>query len=466
MPGSSPYRRLIPPAALWLGATALALPGVLRALDWAGFSATTEARLSEISATAAWLAAAWFGARLFHIVISRGDRPVPRLLGDMVAIILFVAAIIVILGSVYNQPVGALVTTSGVVVAVLGFSLRELITDIFAGVCINMERPYALGDWLEIPPGPQVGKVAEINWRATRLVTLDGITVVVPNGVMARSRFLNYSIPKRPFRVNAAVTLGYGVPIERARRLLIAAARGTAGVLPHPEPSCIVESFSDHGVRYLIRFWVPDFEPMVPVRSEVLASIQRHLRMAGVPLRHAFQELSVARTRFDEATDDRRLSLLRQIELFQALDDGDIAQLCEAMTVHRERSGSVVVKAGDPGSSLFVVVEGLLEVKGKDGAGVLATLSPGDVFGEMSLLTGAPRSATVAVASDAVLFEIFDRQLAPILHRRPDLAEELGRIVDKRQRANEMRGGGDVRTAARAMQPVLLARIRDWFGLS
>lgn len=465
MAGKSPYRRLIPPVALWLAATALALPGVLRALDWAGLPPEVEGHLVELSAAASWLSAAWFGARLFRIVVSGGERPVPRLLGDMVAIALFVAAVIVVLGSVFHQPVGALVTTSGVVVAVLGFSLREFIADIFAGVCINMERPYALGDWLEVPPANQAGKVVEINWRATRMVTLDGVTVVVPNGLMARSKFLNFSAPRRSFRVCAAVTLDFDLPVERARRLMAVAVRSTTGVLPEPAPDIQVEGFFDHGVRYLVRFWVPDYEPMVAIRGEVLTNVHRHLRLGGVPLRHGRQDLTIARVATEAPDlDGRRVSVLRHVELFRALTVEDLELLSRDLTVRHDAAGSVIVLAGDTGGSLFVVVEGLLEVRGE--RGVLASLGPGDVFGEMSFLTGAPRSATVVAATEAVLFEIFDRQVRPILHCRPDLAEALGAIIEERQHANQKRMEGDVLAASASPgQPVLLARIREWFGL-
>ena len=467
MLGRSLYRRLFWPVALWLVATALALPLVMAGLVGLGVSLEVAGLVGQVSATTSWLSAAWFGERLFRVLVNSGERPVPRLLSDMVAIGLFGSAAIVVLASVFHQPVGALITTSGVVVAVLGFSVRDLIGDIFAGVSINMERPYGLNDWLEIPPITQVARVVEINWRATRLLTLDGITMVVPNGLMARSRFNNFSKPRRSIRVLLPVVLGFDVPSERAFGLMRAAVRATPSVMRQPSPDVVIDSFTDFGVRYLVRFWVAEYDLMVITRSRVYANIQRHLDMGGVPLRHRRHDLLVANEMAAEANlEDRRLSVLRHIEMFRALDEDNLNQLCDGLTVRHEIAGAAVVVAGEAGNSLFLVVEGLLEVRGGEGE-VLAMLGPGEVFGEMSLLTGAPRSATVVTTTEAVLFEVFDRQLRPIFHSRPDLAEALGTIVEQRQRANLSHA--DDNSAEGATAPVgqpLMHRIRDFFGLS
>jgi small-conductance mechanosensitive channel len=464
MSDRSPYRRVIWPALLSVVATSAAFPGL--SAGWEGDWLGVDGRelFQQGAGTLAWLSLAWFGSRLFHAAVRRSERPVPRLLGDLVAILLFTAAVILVIGGVFHQQIGALITTSSVLVAVIGFSVRELIADFFAGLCINLERPYGLGDWLEVTESGLVGKVVEINWRATRMVTLRGITVVVPNGLIARNQFKNYSTPKRSFRVLVPVVLDYNVPVEVARRLLLAAVRGAPLVLREPPPDVMLDSFTDHGLSYLVRFWVADYEPMVPARDQVMACIHRHLRLGGVQLCHARQDVTLARAAPTPGAEGRRMAALRHVELFRALTEGDVNELTEALSVRRIPAGAAVVQAGEAGASLFVVVEGLLEVRG--GTEVLATLGPGEVFGEMSLLTGVPRSATVVAATDALLFEIFDHQLRPILHRRPELAEALGAIVEQRQQANRNRMPVDAGPCdpPSGGQP-LLSRIREFFGL-
>ncbi|MEI8394588.1 MAG: mechanosensitive ion channel family protein [Rhodospirillaceae bacterium] len=459
------YRRMFLPALLWTVSTVLALPPMLTGLENRWLSDGSRLLLHEGAATVSWLVAAWVGARLFRLAVNHGDRPVPRLLSDMVAISLFGAAIIIIVATVFDQPVGVLITTSGMLVAVLGFSLRELISDVFAGICINMERPFTLGDWLEVPPVKDLGKVTEINWRATRLVTTDGITVVVPNGIIAHSRFLNYSKPQRHFRVSVPVVLDYEVPAERARYLLFSALRATPGVLAEPAPIVHVDAYTEHGLRYLARFWVADGEHMMPVRSQVVTTIHRHLWLGGVQLRHGRSDLMLARAGVvGTDLDQRRVGVLGQVTLFRALNAEDLDELAGNLEVRHVHHEAVVVEAGAAGRSLFVVVEGVLEVRGEDG--ILATLAAGDVFGEMSLLTGAPRSATVVAATESTLFEISDRELAPILRRRPELADGLGAIIEQRRRANRARCDGGDDPGVTSSGPPLFSLIREFFGIS
>ncbi len=460
----SHYRRVIWPALLAALALAAMCAGLPTGWESEGLGVGGREIVHQGTAAVAWLSLAWFGSRLFHAVVRGGDRPAPRLLADIIAIILFAVAGFLVLGGVFHLPVGALITTSSVVVAVVGFSVRELIADLFAGICISLERPYRQGDWLEVSEPGLIGKVVEINWRATRLVTLCDITVVIPNGVIARNKFKNYSTPKRSFRVLLPIVLDHDVSVEIARRLMLAAVREAPLAGSRPPPDVVLDSFTSHGLCYLVRFWVSDYQIMVRARDQVLTNIHRHLRLGGVAMRHGRQDVTYTQAPSMPRADGQRITVLHQVDLFHALTDDDLNDLAEALMVRRSPAGTVVVHAGAAGNSLFVVVEGLLEVRGE--AGLLAVLGPGEVFGEMSLLTGAPRSASVVTTTEVMVFEIFDHQLRPILHRRPELAEALGAIIEHRQRANRNRtladfGQGDAGPSG----PPLLARIREFFGL-
>ena len=202
-------------------------------------------------ASAAWLVAAWGGARLVDLLaVGNGSRGpdgkprqprIPRLLADLLRFFVYGVAVLAILAFVLEQPVTGLLATSGVAIAVLGFALRNMIADIFAGIALNIEHPYRLGDWLELSPGVS-GRVDEINWRATRLIAGDGSAIVVPNGIVAGSRFINYSRPGPAFRGSVPVLLDQEVPVERAKRILLSAMLCADGVLPTPRPDVVVEA--------------------------------------------------------------------------------------------------------------------------------------------------------------------------------------------------------------------------------
>lgn len=467
-------RRLIPPALLAAASLlgTLAWPRLpLRPDDPAWEVALEAARL--VLGTVCWLSFAWLATRIVTLALDqaaarRGSRP-PRLLGDLVGIVLFIAAVMAAMAYVFKQPVTGLVATSGVIVAIVGFALRNIIGDFFSGIALNVETPYHIGDWLQTEDGT-VGRVVEINWRATRMVTRDSISVIVPNGRIAGSRFLNYSTPERYYRAIIPVTLDFDVPVERARRVLVAAACAAPAILRDPAPDVRIEGFTERGVRYLVRYWVPDGKLEMDCRDAVAASIHHHLRLAGIPLPHGRQDITLTRLRTAEAEPALdRVAVLRHVALFKPLGDADIARLAESLNELHLPAGSPAVCEGEAGASLFVVVEGLMRVTQGPHGTVLATLQPGAVFGEMSLLTGEPRSATVTAETDATLFEVTREHLRPILTRAPELAAGLSAILAERQEANALRRRHAV-TAPPPAQPApeapsLLGRIRGFFGL-
>ncbi|MFP5514514.1 MAG: mechanosensitive ion channel domain-containing protein [Alphaproteobacteria bacterium] len=438
-------------------------------------------------ASAAWLIAAWGGARLIDLLATGNGgtgldglpRPprIPRLLADLLRFFVYGVAVLAILAFVLEQPVTGLLATSGVAIAVLGFALRNMIADIFAGIALNIEHPYRIGDWLELSPGV-AGRVDEINWRATRLIASDGTAVIVPNGIVAGSRFVNFSRPNPSFRASVPILLDHELPVERAKRILLSAMLCADGVLPIPRPDVIVEGVTPNGITYLARFWTDDGGRVSLVRDAVLTGVLANLARAGIEPARPKQE--VRRRQPDQPdTGMLRHSLLRQLELFDAFDDEEVGALAQAMRELHLPAGAAAVRQGDAGESLFVIAEGVFDVQvaapastdSDDGPrpGVihLTRLRAGDLFGEMSLLTGQPRSASVVACTDAVVFELARSHLDPVLRQRPQLAERLADLMADRQTRNtaeRTRQQGVVPPAPVESQ-ALLARLRNFFKL-
>ncbi|HYH38067.1 MAG TPA: mechanosensitive ion channel family protein [Azospirillum sp.] len=475
-PPPPPSRHLLPPALLVVALTAAAmhrawLHGRVAAL--LGDGAADGAALAI--GVAAWLAAAWLGSRILDVVVdrpTRAGRPraIPRLLADLLRALIYGAALFAILGSVLDQPVTGLLATSGVLIAVLGFALRNMIADIFSGIALNVERPYRIGDWIELAPGV-AGQVDEINWRATRLITTEGTAVIVPNGVAAGSRFVNFSRPGTGFRASVPITLDEEVPVARAKRVLLSALVCADGVLAEPRPDVVVESIGTSGVVYQARFWVADYGRLAACRDAVASAILQNLARAGIELAHPKQDVRAhqpqPRVRVPGAL---RRSLMRQLELFSAFRDEEIEELAQALRRLELPAGTVAVRQSEDGRSLFIVAEGVLDVRiQQDGrASLLDRMRPGDVFGEMSLLTGQPRSASVVANTDAVVYELDKDHLDPVLRRRPELASQLAELMAQRQSRNSLQrqaeGAAGLAPAAAAPHD-LLARLRGFFKL-
>lgn len=469
---------LLPPviAAVVFAVANAEWPALMHALDVA-----PEARLARwgeaVVATLTALSVAWAVNRALHVLLWRGlfaspDRPpLPRLLTDIVGALIYVLAL-ALLGEWHFRAelaTGAL-ATSGILVAVIGFAVRDIIADVFSGLNAQLERPYSIGDWIEFQG--RVGQVVEISWRATRLVTQDEVTVVVPNGLLARQPYVNYSLPRRHFRDALKVRLDPAVPADRARRILLAAARSAAGVRSDPPPDIKLIELDRQAAVYHVRFWVDDYRSLQPARDAVAGAVLDHLDKAGLALARDEQEVILRR---DGVGGDTRLSpeqLLRRVDLFDALNDEDFADLVRGLKLRRVPAGQTLVREGEPGRSLFVLVEGLLDVEARDARGgvrPLARLGPGGVVGEISLLTGSPRTASVTARTDAEVYEIDADAFRPVLERRPALAEELSAIVAQRlQRNAALSEPSPVSTPAEIERPLagrILDRMRTFFRI-
>ncbi len=470
------FRPLIGPGALATAGFALraAAPALGARLGLAE-EGDAAAALRDLGGVVGFLALAWAGARLFDALLLRAGllarraAPFPRLLGDLVRVALFAAAGVAILMLVFGQPALGVVTASGVVVAVVGFALRNIISDVFSGIVFGVDPPYRIGDWIETADGCS-GRVEDVGWRATRLVTRDGVAQVVPNGLVAARRLVAYGPAGSAYRVSLRVPLDPALPPERAKRVLLAGALDAERGIPGLAPDVLLhEVAADGAAVYLVRFRVTDHGREAVCRDAVAAAALRALQHAGLDVARPARDLRVERPAPAPARP-RRAALLRRVALFRGFPPADRAALEERMRERQLRRGDTVVREGEPGASLFILAEGALDVTvARDGAASgLDRMVPGDVFGEMSLLTGQPRSATVTAVTDAVVFEVAREDLDPVLQRRPELAEALAGIMAARRAQNARHDAErlDAATACAAEpEEDLLARLRAFFRL-
>jgi small-conductance mechanosensitive channel len=413
-----------------------------------------------------WLALAWLAARCLDVMlyrmaqVSQGGTPYPRLLTDLLRAALFAAAGIIILLVVFDQPATGLITVSSVVIAVIGFALRNVISDLFSGIALGVDHPYRIGDWIETTQG-SAGRVSEITWRTTRLTDRNGFVIVVPNGVVAGQRLINYSGGERDYRVALRVPLDATLAVGRAKRILLSGALDAGRQIAGLVPDVLLSEYGDAAAVYVVRFRVPDFGREAGCRDIVASRVLHALHCAGQ---------TIQRTGPGEVPPlpwpSARVALLEQVDLFRSFDAADRTELAGKIRAREVAAGVAVVRQGEAGDSLYVLGEGLLDVEvARDGRdSIRDRIAPGEVFGEISLLTGQGRSATVSAALDSVVFEIHRADLDPILRRRPELAEGLAAVMAVHQAHNDRDDAAPELPVARTRDD-LLARLRLLFGL-
>jgi small-conductance mechanosensitive channel/CRP-like cAMP-binding protein len=375
---------------------------------------------------------------------------VPAILKTMVAVVVYLVAMSMIVGLVYEQNVAAFLTALGAGGVVLGLAVRGIFSDLFTGLAVNLDGNVVIDDWIQLASRsaqarPLLGRVQEIGWRSTQLETEDGTLLIIPNTVIAEDLVTNFTRPTKATRSECTIDLDPSVPCQRGKRILLGAARslvGNRGFVAEKEPAVLINGTSERGVQYLIRFWIQPWNPLSPTtaRDAVLTRALEHLAVAGLEPARGKTEVfhdRIAVRRPPDTTAEGRAQMLAGVHLFASLEDDDRMQLAADLKRLVLPPQETVVAQGDTGDTLYIIAEGALDVilntdQSPDPVRV-ATLGAGDFFGEMSLLTGEPRRATVRAATPAVLYELSRDTVADLIERRPDVADVLSRAVAERK---------------------------------
>ncbi|MEL6435718.1 MAG: mechanosensitive ion channel family protein, partial [Pseudomonadota bacterium] len=422
---------------------------------------------TKVLQTLPWLAGAVFVISVLEWFLWRGvvariaRHPVPAILKTTVALIVLIIALAGIMSFVFNRDVTAIWATSGVVGLVLGFALRSMIQDVFTGIALNLDGSIREGDWISLHHRDfmqeQYGQVLDIGWRVSRVKREDNNVIVVPNGLLGTMAVTNYAHSEHVTRLQTKIVIDFDVPTERARRILLGGAKAAAvenGILSDPAPNVLVGDPEEHGAAYIIRFWgkVDEHSPSA-LKDAVMAHLLRQMHVAGLspslPKEDVFFERRPKRALAHDDQEDRAAVLSRTNLFAKTLQADEIAELAASADVREFFPGQTLVSQGEEGASLYVAAEGVLDVHitASDGSTLpVGHILAGDIFGEMSLLTGEPRSATVTASTGVIAYEVTRAQFEAVLKQRPAIAEEVSRIVAQRLAANE--------SAASAEKPV------------
>lgn len=436
------HRRL--PASIWLFSTQLAVLLVVALLSSLGNDAAHEARIVQ----RVLLATSWVGmggALLFGVVLPRSRFPVSRILQDLVV---GLATLAVVAAVLHKQGVAlsGLFATSAVVTAVVGLSLQDTLGNTIGGLALQTDGSVRVGDWIKV--GDVIGRVTEIRWRYTAIETRNWETVLLPNSLLMKGpvtvlgrrhgqpelwrRWVWFNVD---FRYPPSDVIG---AVEGALR-----AQPIDNVAADPLPNCVLMDLHESYGRYAVRYWLKDIAVDDPTDSAVRTRIMFALRRVDIPLSipaHALFVTEENKERKEDKTQSekqRRADALRRVELFSPLEQDEIDRLADALHPAPFTRGEVLTRQGAEAHWLYLVIAGDVAVRvAKDGIDTeVARLGPGSFFGEMSLMTGEPRSATVVALTDVECYRLEAASFRDLLARRPPLAEPIARALAER-RAN------------------------------
>lgn len=418
-------------------------------------------------------------AVLFTVALPRVRLTTPRILQDVIVAIASVIAAVTV-ASRAGVNLSGLIATSAVFTAVLGFSLQDVIGNVAGGLALQVDNSLSVGDWVKV--GDVNGKVTEIRWRYTAIETRNWETVLVPNSVLMKSQvtvlgrrhaapgywrrwvYFNVDWRYQPTDVVQCVVTA----LKNARLERVAA---------DPAPSCVLMEMSESWGRYAVRYWLTDLAVDDPTDSEVRTVIYFALQRAGMRLSMPAHAVFLTEESKDRAEGkskqqlERITRLLAKLDLFKGLTPEETAQLAQGLRHTPFAHGEVMTRQGAEAHWLYILEDGVASVRVAEG-GVekeVAQIHGPSFFGEMSLMTGEPRSATVVAVTDTECFRLEKSTFREVLKERPALAEQVAAILTRRRaELYAVREGVSAEAKLKQMASAetdLLEKIRGFFGL-
>lgn len=436
---------------------------------------TTYAILSVTLLIIGYLAALLIGTFVIVdvLLVRQLKFEVPNILRDATVFTLFFVGVLLILYRQTDLDVTGLFTTAGVLSIVIGLALQDTLGNVFSGLAIQTERSFNVGDWVRF--GELEGVVVDVSWRATKLRTRQNDLVVIPNTQISKDLLINYSAPTRVHAILEDVGVHYRHPPADVIAAIEEAADQTEGILKRPRVDVRTYHYGDFAIVYRAKYWIRDYEDLEDIRNAFNTRIWYAFRRRGIeipyPIRNVFMHHVTEETLQAEAEARRArvFRYLRRVEVLDALSEDEMRDLASRARVEQYFRGETVIRQGTAGDSLYIIDNGLVEVLvSHDGRSEgLAQLGPRSFFGEMALLTGEERTATVVTLAPTDFFVIDREAFRETLEKNPVIAERISEILVERRRELEETQALLHEADGQAIEDEkvrVLRRIRDFFG--
>jgi small-conductance mechanosensitive channel/CRP-like cAMP-binding protein len=417
---------------------------------------------------------------IFRVALPRFGFALPRILIDLLTAIL-VVVVFIIVGKRAGFSVAGIITTSAVLTAVIGLALQDTLGNVMGGLALQLDKSVRVGDWITLGKDSYVGQVTEIRWRYTAIETRGWETVIIPNGTLVKSQvvilgrrmgapqmwrrhidfFVDFRTP--PTEVLAIVKAALVDPVERMAQ--------------EPEPQVIFFGVRDSFANYAVRYWLTDIGVDDPTDSLVRTRIWFALRRAGIPL--SIPASTIFLTHETPEREERKLSrelstrrnALASVDLFSALPEKLRDDLAGELEYTPFAPGESITREGDRDDGLYMIVRGeaVVRIGRQTEEREVARLGPGQFFGEMSLMTGEARTASVVAATELEAFRVAKPAFQKILRDTPALADQIAGVLASRRTAltavrDERDDAG--RGQVEHVKQDLLGKIRGFFGIN
>ena len=357
---------------------------------------------------------------------------IPKLFRTLIIIVLFFSSILLLLKKYYSINLAPILTTSAIISAVVGLALQDTLMNFIAGIVLTSEKSFKKGDTIKIDD--IIGKIVETDWRSTKINYFGDGIVTVPNSYLVKQKMTNY-YKKIKFRVIIKISTSYSTYPNVVSDILEKVANENTKVLKDPAPEAVVDKFGDYSIDYELRVWVvDDYINRHKVESELYKSVWYVFKRNNIKIPFPVREI----LKYDKTLDLKvNLDLedyLLHVDFLNGVDKKIITEIANRIEIKDYGKGEIIFYEGESGESFFILGKGEVEVL--IGERVVANLKTGDFFGEMSLLTGMNRNASIRCLKDCELFELGKKDFAKTVQNNHILLEKLSEYIIKREEIN------------------------------
>lgn len=384
-------------------------------------------------------------------------------------------AYVVLIGLLFTHlgfDVGALITGGTVLTLVIGFATQESLGNVFAGIFLHGSKPFSRGDWVKL--GEREGEIEKVDWRATTIRTRDGDYVIFPNSMLAKMEITNFSAPTTDHAMLLPVGVHYKHSPAKVKRILLDCALKTAKVKSDPPPTVRIRNFDDSSVRFELRYWIDDYRDAINIQGNVMERIWYHFKREEIEIPFPIRTVQIQR-REKVDKESHNFKLLKRIDFLSEFSDHDLKYLASRLKVVTFTTGEPIIRQGEPGRSFYVLREGRVEIQARNAEGTLfftKALGPGEFFGEISLLTGEPRTATAVALEESELLRLDKDAFRKIVEDNPKADEIISMVLARRKEYSAQKKAAlDAATAevndadaTSSTRAIFVQKIRDFFS--
>jgi small-conductance mechanosensitive channel len=364
---------------------------------------------------------------------------VPKLLIDLSRLFLVTVGMAIVSALVWGADIAGLATALGVSSLVIGLALQDTLGSVMSGIALLFERPFAVGDWLQI--GDRIGQVIDINWRSVRLQTFDQEMIIIPHKLVGGEVVCNFSRPKPLQAERIQIGFSYSDPPNLAKQVLYNTALETQGILAQPEPQIFTLSYADFSITYEVKFFIEDYGELEEIRDRFMTRVwyaaQRNNLTIPFPIRTLYH-FHGPKVQSQEASK-KFAERMQSIPSFVPLEKPETSyQFSQDILLQHFGAGEKVIRQGYSNDALYFIVSGQAVMAFSDETGQehpVLQLGAGEFFGEMTLFSSEPSPVSIMALDDLEIMMLSTSIVNQMIERQPSFAREISQILEVRRKA-------------------------------